>query len=127
MIPSYSSNPTGQAYVSEIHQVSGNKTKKMKKSTENQKKQLDGAATATTIKKECSPRRRKRSGNKHNKMAERLRQERLIQESILRHTRVFTARRNPDFFVRVEHKNIREDEWPEAAHTVSEEEADAEE
>ncbi len=125
-MPPCSSDPTGQADTSEIHQVSGNKTKMMQ-STETQKKQLDATATAATIKKECSPRRRKRTGNKHNKMAERLRQERLIQESILRHTRVFTVRSNPDFFVRVEHKNIREDEWPETAHTVSEEEADAEE
>lgn len=121
-MPLCSSDPTGQADSSEI----GNKTKMMK-STENQKKQLDGTATAAAIKKECSPQRRKRSGSKHNKMAERLRQERLLQESILRHTRVFSVSRNPDFFVRVQHKIIREDEWPEAAHTVSEEEADAEE
>ena len=126
-MPKRSSDQTGQADASEKDQVGGNKIK-MTKSTKNQKKQLDdGTATAATIKKECSPRRRKRSDSKHNKILERLRQERLIQESILRHTRVFTVSRNPEFFVRVQHKNIGEDEWPEAAHTVSEEEADAEE
>ncbi len=122
MIPPCSSDSTGQADATDKDQVGGYKIKM--KSTQNQTKQHDGAATAATT-KECSPRRRKRSDNKH-KIAERLRQERLIQESILRHTRVFTVHRNPDFFVRVQHENIREDEWPEAAHTVSEEEADAE-
>ena len=121
-----SSDPTQQAEAAAHDgRAGGNKTKS--------DKQHDGTATA----KECSPRRRKRSGDKHKKnrrsnrskvtAMERLREERLLQESIQRHTRVFSVSRNPEFFVRVEPKDIRgEEDWPEAAHTVSEEEADAE-
>ena len=121
-----SSDPTEQAEAAAHDgRAGGNKTKS--------DKQHDGTATA----KECYPRRRKRSGDKHKKnrrsnrskvtAMERLREERLLQESIQRHTRVFSVSRNPEFFVRVEPKDIRgEEDWPEAAHTVSEEEADAE-
>ena len=121
MSPTSSSNhPTGQAAASD----GGNEIIKQQ-----QPQQRDGTAAAA---KE-SPRRRKRSGDKHKKKtnrrsrAERLEDERLLQESIRKYTRLLTVRENPEFFVLVQRRDFRElDELPEEPHTISEEEEDAE-
>ena len=125
------SNPTDQAApapAADSQVVDGNN---MIKSDKHQRH--DGPAAAATETKQ-SPHRRKRPSNKHNtkkqrrSRAERLEQERLLQESIRKHTRLLTASRNPELFVLVQRREFRdEDDWPTQGgpHTISEEEAES--
>ena len=94
------SNPTAPAQV-----VNGNN---MMIKSDKQEKHDGPAAAATTETTKQSPHRRKRpSNNKHktkkqrrsSSRAERLEQERLLQESIRKHTTLLTASRNPELFV----------------------------
>ena len=121
------SNPTAPAQV-----VDGNNM--MIKSDKQEKH--DGPAAAATETTKQSPHRRKRpSNNKHktkkqrrsSSRAERLEQERLLQESIRKHTTLLTASRNPELFVFVQRREFRdEDDWPsQGPHTISEQEAES--
>ena len=104
--------------------------------SDKQEKHDGPAAAATTETTKQSPHRRKRpSNNKHKtkkqrrSRAERLEQERLLQESIRKHTTLLTASRNPELFVFVQRREFRDedDDWPssQGPHTISEEEAES--
>lgn len=130
------SNPTDQAAPAPAPSdgsqvVDGNNMIKSDK----QQEQHDGpAAAAAATETKQSPHRRKRPNDKHNtkkqrrSRAERLEQERLLQESIRKHTRLLTASRNPELFVFVQRREFRdEDDWPTQGgpHTISEEDAES--
>ena len=101
------------------------------------KLQSDGSAAKTT---NSNPRLlRKRSNDKHKQYcrnerrgvhlssAERLHEEKLLRESIERHTRLFTFSDNPEFFVLVPRNDFGEEgEEPseETTHAISDEDSD---